>query len=67
MDNKALIEKFYSAFQKLDYATMQSCYADDVIFNDSVFGILQNGEPQKMWEMLCKRAADFYLVYNSII
>jgi ketosteroid isomerase-like protein len=66
MTNKELIEKFYTAFQKLDYKTMQSCYADDVIFNDPVFGILQNGEPQKMWEMLCKRAADFSLTFENI-
>jgi len=66
MNNKALIEKFYSAFQQLDYITMQSCYAWEIIFNDPVFGILQNGEPQAMWEMLCKRAADFSLAFNNI-
>ena len=67
ISNKELIEKFYGAFQKLDYSTMHSCYAKDVVFNDPVFGILQNGEPQAMWEMLCKRATDFSLVYDNII
>jgi hypothetical protein len=66
MDNKELIEKFYSAFQRLDYTTMQSCYAEKIIFNDPVFGILQNGEPQAMWEMLCKRAQNFSLSFNNI-
>jgi hypothetical protein len=66
MDNKELIEIFYSAFQRMDYTTMQSCYAEKIIFNDPVFGILQNGEPQAMWEMLCKRAQNFSLSFNNI-
>ncbi|MBN8836916.1 MAG: nuclear transport factor 2 family protein [Sphingobacteriia bacterium] len=66
MNNKELIEKFYTAFQKLDYTAMQSCYAANVVFNDPVFGILQNGEPQAMWEMLCKRATDFSLTFSNI-
>ncbi len=64
--NKDLITKFYSAFQKLDYATMQSCYHEDVIFNDPAFGILEGDEVRAMWEMLCKNAKDFKLSISSI-
>lgn len=64
--NEQLIHRFYTAFQSLDYKTMQDCYHDDVVFNDPVFGILQSGEPQAMWEMLCKRASDFSLSFNNI-
>jgi ketosteroid isomerase-like protein len=64
--NKELIEKFYDAFAKLDYYTMQSCYSEDPIFNDQVFGILQGDEVRSMWEMLCKNAKDFSLRYSSI-
>lgn len=64
--NEILIEKFYSAFQKLDYETMNSCYSEDIVFNDPVFGILQNGEVKAMWEMLCKNAKDFSLSYSDI-
>ncbi len=67
MNNKELIERFYSAFQKLDYKTMSLCYSEDVVFSDPVFGLLQNGEPQAMWEMLCKRATKFSLVFDNII
>ena len=64
--NKTLIEKFYSAFQKLDYGTMQDCYSDYPIFNDPVFGILEGDEVSAMWEMLCKNAKDFSLNYANI-
>jgi len=64
--NQQVIERFYSAFQRLDYATMQDCYSDDVIFNDPVFGILQDGDAKAMWEMLCKNAKDFSLEFSNI-
>jgi ketosteroid isomerase-like protein len=64
--NKQLIERFYSAFQKLDYSTMQDCYSEHPIFNDPVFGILEGDEVRGMWEMLCKSARDFSLAYNNI-
>jgi ketosteroid isomerase-like protein len=64
--NKALIEKFYTAFQQLDYAMMNSCYSDDIVFSDPVFGLLQGDEVKAMWEMLCKNAKDFSLTYSHI-
>jgi len=66
MTNKELIEKFYSAFQRLDYTSMQECYSSTTLFNDPVFGLLQNGDPQIMWEMLCKRVKNFSLSFNDI-
>ena len=66
MTNEETINKFYSAFQKLDYATMQSCYSDDAVFSDPVFGLLDANETRAMWEMLCTRAKDFSLVYGNI-
>ncbi len=65
-DNEELIRTFYDAFARLDYKTMQSCYSDDPIFNDPVFGVLQNDEVRAMWEMLCKNAKDFSLQYSLI-
>ena len=38
--NEELINKFYSAFQKLDHAAMNSCYSEDIVFFDPVFGII---------------------------
>jgi ketosteroid isomerase-like protein len=64
--NEQTIHRFYSAFQKLDYATMQSCYHPEAVFNDPVFGLLEAEDAKLMWEMLCKRAKDLSLVYSDI-
>ncbi len=45
---------------------MQNCYADNHVFNDPVFGILQGDEVKVMWKMLAKNAKNFSLEYNSI-
>jgi ketosteroid isomerase-like protein len=66
LTNTQLIEKFYTAFQKLDHATMNSCYSDDIVFFDPVFGLLKNDEVKCMWEMLCKNAKDFSLTFSNI-
>jgi len=64
--NEAIIQRFYTAFQQLDYDTMQQCYSADAIFNDPVFGILQGADVWAMWEMLCKNAKDFSLHFSDI-
>lgn len=65
-EQKQIIEKFYSAFQKLDYKTMNDCYSDDIIFSDPVFLTLKGDEVRSMWEMLCKNAKDFSLTFSDI-
>lgn len=65
--NTQLIEKFYTAFQKLDACGMNSCYNDDIVFFDPVFGLLKGEEACSMWEMLCKNAKDFTLTYGNIV
>ena len=65
-DNKQVIERFYSAFQRLDYKTMNDCYSDDIIFSDPVFLTLKADEVKSMWEMLCKNAKNFSLTYSDI-
>jgi len=64
--NKQIIEKFYSAFQQLDYRGMQNCYSDDIVFSDPVFLLLRGNEAKAMWEMLCKSARDFSLSFSEI-
>jgi len=61
-----LINKFYSAFQQLDHRGMNSCYSDDIVFFDPVFGFLRGDEVRSMWEMLCNNAKDFSLTYSNI-
>ena len=64
--NAAVITKFYTAFQQLDWQGMNSCYSEDIIFNDPVFGILEGDEARAMWEMLCKNAKDLSLTFTNI-
>jgi ketosteroid isomerase-like protein len=64
--NEQIIQKFYTAFQQLDYTTMQDCYSEHPIFSDPVFGLLEGDEVGGMWEMLCKNAKDFNLQFSDI-
>ena len=66
-ENEELIQTFYEAFSRLDATTMISCYSDNPVFNDPVFGILQGAEVGTMWEMLCGNAKDFTLQYEKIV
>lgn len=52
MDNKQLIQKFYTAFAEGDAETMTSCYNDDIIFTDPAFGTLKGINVKAMWKML---------------
>ena len=65
--NEQLMTKFYTAFQRLDYKTMQACYHDEAVFNDPVFGLLDATQVRAMWEMLCKRAVDFSLEFSNTV
>lgn len=62
-----LIHKFYQAFQKLDAVGMNACYHTEILFYDPVFGMLKGEHTMYMWEMLCKEAKDFSLVFGNII
>ena len=64
--NAELIQRFYSAFQALDAETMAACYAEDVRFSDPVFVDLRGAEAGGMWRMLCSRAEDFSLTFDSV-
>lgn len=64
--NAQIIETFYTAFQKLDHQTMNSCLSDDIIFSDPAFGLLEGDDVKAMWEMLCRHAFDFKLTFSNI-
>ena len=51
--SRAAVERFYAAFERLDAAAMQACYAENASFEDEVFSL--RGRPQigSMWRMLC--------------
>lgn len=52
--SKTTIEKFYSAFAKLDAATMQSLYAPQARFDDEAFSLKGPVQIGGMWRMLCE-------------
>lgn len=64
--NKQIVARFYTAFQQLDYKSMQDCYSEDIVFSDPVFGLLHGDQVKAMWEMLCKNAKDFSLDFSDI-
>ncbi len=64
--NKALIEKFYTAFQIADAETMVSCYDDDVVFCDPVFGELKGDDAKAMWRMLCANGKGLKIEFSDI-
>ena len=64
--NEETIVRFYSAFERHDYLTMQDCYAEKVIFYDPVFEDHVDGEVKMMWEMLCRRATDLTIGFSQV-
>ena len=64
--NAELITKFYSAFQQLDWQTMQECYHENAQFSDPVFQDLKGWQVGAMWRMLCERAQDFSLEFRDV-
>lgn len=65
---KAIIEKFYGAFNELDADTMCACYHDDIVFEDPAFGVLKGDKAKAMWQMLCtsQKGKNFKIVASQI-
>jgi hypothetical protein len=69
--NQATLEKFYTAFARLDVETMGTCYALEAAFDDEAFSLRGHEQVMGMWRMLCdttkaKALADWKLVYNGV-
>ncbi len=64
--NAELITRFYTAFQRLDPATMRACYQADATFSDPVFPALRGPQVGAMWTMLCTAAKDFQLTFSDV-
>ena len=64
-----IISQFYTAFSYLDSETMNSFYADDVVFNDPAFGTLKGDEVKYMWQMLCEAQVgkDFKVEFSNVM
>jgi limonene-1,2-epoxide hydrolase len=64
--NAQIISKFYSAFDKKDHLTMNSCYHPEATFYDPVFETLNCNEVKGMWEMLTTTAKDLRIQCSNI-
>lgn len=51
--SRETLDRFYTAFQRLDGAAMQACYASDAQFEDEVFTLQGRDAVGAMWCMLC--------------
>jgi ketosteroid isomerase-like protein len=65
--HEALIERFYSAFQRRDADAMVACYHPDIEFSDDVFGALRGSDARAMWRMLCERGKDLRVEYRDVM
>jgi ketosteroid isomerase-like protein len=63
---KELIDTFYNAFVAGDGEAMVACYADDIIFEDPVFGELHGADAGDMWRMLCENATDLRIEHKVL-
>lgn len=71
IDTRTRIEAFYTAFARLDAATMEACYAEDASFDDEVFSLRGRRQVGGMWRMLCeataaKGRADWKLEFSQV-
>jgi ketosteroid isomerase-like protein len=56
--SEELIERMYTAMDRMDGDAMAACYAPDARFSDPAFGELRGSEPGDMWRMLTGRSTD---------
>lgn len=54
MTNKEVVEDFFRGFDDLDAERMISCLADDIVYNDPIYGILNGEDVRSLWKMRCK-------------
>ena len=64
--HEELIREFYTAFQRGDYKTMQSCYHADATFSDPVFQNLDSRQVKAMWQMLLTSARDLKISFTDV-
>jgi len=63
--NAQLIERFYAAFGRRDWAGMAACYHPEVHFSDEVFD-LHGADAGLMWRMLCTSGRDLVIEPSGI-
>jgi ketosteroid isomerase-like protein len=64
--SEQLIERFYTALQRRDFATIAACYHPDAHFSDPVFTDLRGKAAPSMWHMLLKGGKDLEITFSNI-
>ncbi len=64
--NEQLINTFYEAFIRRDFAAMATCYHPEATFTDPVFTDLKGRRIAAMWHMLCLNAQDFSASFGNV-
>lgn len=64
--NAELLERFYTAFEAKDHATMAACYADDATFSDPVFPSLDANRVRAMWRMFCTSGSALDVTHSNV-
>lgn len=64
--NAALLDSFYTAFERRDHATMAASYADDATFSDPVFPKLDADEVRAMWRMFCTGGNEIDVRFSDV-
>ena len=62
----SVINRFYTAFAKSDWATMGSCYSDAARFSDPVFPDLDARGVRAMWRMLLTSGRPLRITFTVI-
>ena len=61
-----IITAFYTAFERLDYASMGKMYHPEARFTDAAFDLKSGKEVAEMWEMLVTRGQDLKISFGDI-
>ncbi len=61
-----VLDRFYAAFAKRDWATMGACYHGQATFSDPVFPDLDGEQAAAMWKMLLTSGTDLRITYKVL-
>lgn len=64
--NKAIIEKFYTAFANGDADAMTSCYHDKIAFEDPAFRKLYGNDAKLLWQLLLSRNKNMKITFSNV-
>ena len=66
MENRILLDSFYTAFSEGNPDKMISCYHEKIHFQDPAFGTLEGEQAKNMWKMLLSRNSDIEIRYQIL-